>query len=353
MKISKITSALLFSAFLGANLSAEILIINEPNTKNLTLSAAWDKTFKKDDSILHKKVIFKNRYGISLAADLYVPRVADTGVKLPAVAISGPFGAVKEQASGLYAQELAKRGFVTLAFDPSYTGESGGMPRNIASSDINTEDFSAAVDFLGIQNFVNSEKISILGICGFGGFALNAGAMDTRIYKIITSTMYDMSRVNAKGYNDSIDAAGRAQMKRDLNALRFDDAKNSAPSPSTNKLPEKLNGSEPKFVADYFNYYKTERGFHPRSINSNSAWSATTALALANMPLLAYAGEISAPVLVIHGQNAHSRYFSEDAFRLLKGENKELFIVPNATHTDLYDDKKKIPFDKIENFLKQ
>lgn len=350
MKISKIVASALLSTTLSVGLWADVEITVEPNLEKLSLTDTWDKTFAQSEGVNHKKVTFRNRYGITLAADLYTPKTISG--KMPAVAVGGPFGAVKEQASGLYAQELAKRGFVALAFDPSYTGESGGKPRNIASTDINTEDFSAAVDFLGIQNFVDPEKISILGICGFGGFALNAGAMDTRIAKIVTVTMYDMSRLSAKGYNDSINANQRLAKKKELNALRFDDAKNRAPAPSADILPDKLTGKEPGFVVDYYNYYKTQRGYHHRSINSNSAWSAYTAVAIGNSPILAYASDIKAPVLMIHGEKAHSKYFSEDTFKLLKGERKELLIVPGANHTDLYDDARKIPFDKIEEFLK-
>lgn len=319
--------------------------------KDVLKSNDWDKTFKKDENVNIKKVTFKNRYGIELVGDLYVPKDIKKDKKYPAIAISGPFGAVKEQASGLYAQALAKRGFVTLAFDPSYTGESSGEPRSVASADINTEDFSAAVDYLSNLNFVDANKIGILGICGFGGFALNAAAMDTRIKAVVASTMYDMTRVSAKGYFDSLDADGRYKLKESLNEQRTLDFKNGtfAKAPG---LPDKLKGDEPQFVKDYFGYYKTPRGFHKRSINSNGNWNLTSTLSLINMPILAYSDEIKSAALLVHGEKAHSRYFSEDAFKKLKGDNKELFIVEGANHVDLYDNMEKIPFDKIESFFK-
>lgn len=319
--------------------------------KDVQKSNDWDKTFKKDENVNIKKVTFKNRYGIELVGDLYTPKDIKKDKKYPAIAISGPFGAVKEQASGLYAQALAKRGFVTLAFDPSYTGESSGEPRSVASADINTEDFSAAVDYLSNLNFVDANKIGILGICGFGGFALNAAAMDTRIKAVVASTMYDMTRVSAKGYFDSLDADGRYKLKESLNEQRTLDFKNGtfAKAPG---LPDKLKGDEPQFVKDYFGYYKTLRGFHKRSINSNGNWNLTSTLSLINMPILAYSDEIKSAALLVHGEKAHSRYFSEDAFKKLKGDNKELFIVEGANHVDLYDNMEKIPFDKIESFFK-
>ena len=319
--------------------------------KDVLKSNDWDKTFKKDENVNIEKVTFKNRYGIELVGDLYTPKDIKKDKKYPAIAISGPFGAVKEQASGLYAQTLAKRGFVTLAFDPSYTGESSGEPRSVASADINTEDFSAAVDYLSNLNFVDANKIGILGICGFGGFALNAAAMDTRIKAVVASTMYDMTRVSAKGYFDSLDADGRYKLKESLNEQRTLDFKNStfAKAPG---LPDKLKGDEPQFVKDYFGYYKTPRGFHIRSINSNGNWNLTSTLSLINMPILAYSDEIKSAALLVHGEKAHSRYFSEDAFKKLKGDNKELFIVEGANHVDLYDNMDKIPFDKIESFFK-
>lgn len=312
----------------------------------------WDKTFPPNDKVNVKKVTFHNRYGITLKGDLYTPKNIKKGQLLPAIAISGPFGAVKEQASGLYAQTLAERGFITLAFDPSYTGESKGTPRNVASPDINTEDFSAAVDFLSTYKNVDPNKIGILGICGFGGFALNAAAIDTRIKATVTSTMYDMTRVSAKGYFDAMDANARYTLKEQLNAQRTQDYKNKTYAPAPG-LPEKLTGQEPQFVQDYWHYYKTPRGFHKRSINSNGNWTVTSSLSLINLPILAYSSEIRTPVLVIHGEKAHSRYFSEDAFKKLTGDNKQLLIIPGASHVDLYDNTSKIPFDKIEAFYKE
>lgn len=311
----------------------------------------WDKTFKKSDKVDVQKVSFKNRYGITLVGDLYIPKEKSAG-KMPAIALSGPFGAVKEQASGLYAQTLAQRGFITLAFDPSYTGESGGEPRSVASPDINTEDFSAAVDFLSNHENVDPEKIGILGICGFGGLGLNAAAMDTRIKAVVTSTMYDMSRVNANGYFDSLDEKARYELKQNLNKQRSEDFKKGTYAKASG-LPDKLSGDETQFVKDYYDYYKTKRGFHKRSINSNGNWNMTSALSFINMPILARSGEIQNAVLMIHGEKAHSRYFSEDAFKQLKGENKELLIIPDANHVDLYDNLEKIPFDKIEAFYRE
>ena len=331
-----------------AVISAVVLIIGGANM-SIAKTNDWDKTFAKSDKVEVKKVNFKNRYGITLVGDLYTPKDKPSD-KMVAIAVSGPFGAVKEQASGLYAQTMAERGFVTLAFDPSYTGESGGEPRNVASPDINTEDFSAAVDFLSNQKDVDSEKIGIIGICGFGGFGLNAAAMDTRIKATLTSTMYDMTRVSARGYFDSMDENARYELKETLNKQRTEDFKNGKYAPAAG-LPEKLTGEEPQFVQDYWNYYKTKRGFHERSINSNGHWTQTSTLALINMPILAYSDEIRSAVLVMHGDKAHSRYFSEDAFKKLKGDNKELLIVDGASHVDLYDNLEKIPFDKIESFF--
>ena len=311
----------------------------------------WDKTFKKSDKVDVQKVSFKNRYGITLVGDLYIPKEKSAG-KMPAIALSGPFGAVKEQASGLYAQTLAQRGFITLAFDPSYTGESGGEPRSVASPDINTEDFSAAVDFLSNHENVDPEKIGILGICGFGGLGLNAAAMDTRIKAAVTSTMYDISRVNANGYFDSLDEKARYELKQNLNKQRSEDFKKGTYAKASG-LPDKLSGDEAQFVKDYYDYYKTKRGFHKRSINSNGNWNMTSALSFINMPILVRSGEIQNAVLMIHGEKAHSRYFSEDAFKQLKGENKELLIIPDANHVDLYDNLEKIPFDKIEAFYRE
>lgn len=310
----------------------------------------WDKVFEKSDKVDIKKVKFKNRYGIELTGDLYLPKQVQ-GDKLPAIAVSGPFGAVKEQASGLYAQTMAERGFITLAFDPSFTGESGGMPRDVASPDINTEDFSAAVDFLSNYPQVDPEKIGIIGICGFGGMGLNAASMDTRIKATVTSTMYDMSRVNANGYFDAMSPNERYELREKLNAQRTQDFKNGSYAKAAG-LPDKLTGDEPQFVKDYYGYYKTPRGFHPRSINSNGNWNMTSSLSFMTMPILTYSPEIRNAVLMIHGEKAHSRYFSEDAFKKLTGDNKELYIVEGANHVDLYDQKDKIPFDKIENFFK-
>ncbi len=317
----------------------------------MNLTEEWDKTFPRSDKVTHRKVTFRNRYGITLAGDLYVPAQAEKG--MAAIAVSGPFGAVKEQASGLYAQTMAERGFVTLAFDPSYTGESGGEPRNVASPDINTEDFSAAVDFLTTLDNVDEERIGIIGICGFGGMGLNAAAMDTRIKATVAATMYDMSRVNANGYFDALDENARYELRRRLNAQRTKDAKSGTIAPSQDGLPEALKGDEPQFVKDYFDYYKTKRGFHARSVNSNGAWNATSPLSFMNMPLLSYAGEIRSAVLLIHGEKAHSRYFSKDAFKKLKGENKKLMIIPGASHTDLYDRTDVIPFDEMEAFFRE
>ena len=312
----------------------------------------WDKTFPKSNEINVRKIAFTNRYGIKLVGDLYVPKSYKKGEKLPAIAISGPFGAVKEQASGLYAQTLAQNGFITLAFDPSYTGESSGTPRNVASPDINTEDFSAAIDYLSVNKMVDADKIGILGICGFGGFAINAAAADTRIKATVASTMYDMTRVSAKGYNDSIDEKARFEMKQSLNLQRIEDYKNSSFAKASG-LPETLTGEEPLFVKQYWEYYKTPRGFHKRSINSNGNWNMTSSISLINMPILAYSDEIQSAVLIVHGEIAHSRYFGEDAFKKLKGDNKELFIVKDANHVDLYDNIDKIPFDKITEFFKK
>lgn len=319
------------------------------NMKQLNLTSGWDKKFPQSDKVNHRKVTFKNRYGVMLAADMYEPKNAEG--TLAAIAVSGPFGAVKEQASGLYAQTMAERGFLTIAFDPSFTAESGGEPRNVASPDINTEDFSAAVDFLTTLGNVDAERIGIIGICGFGGMGLNAAAMDTRIKATVSSTMYDMSRVNANGYFDAMDADDRYELRKQLNTQRTADARSGKIAPSTGGLPDSIKGDEPQFVKDYFDYYKTDRGFHPRSINSNGAWNATSSLSFMTMPILTYVREIRNAVLLIHGEKAHSRYFSEDVFKELKGDNKELMIIPGANHTDLYD--RMIPFDKMETFFKE
>ena len=312
---------------------------------------SWDKTFPKSDKVNIEKIHFKNRFGIELTGDLYTPKEKPFE-KMAAIAVSGPFGAVKEQVSGRYAQTMAERGFVALAFDPSFTGESGGEPRDVASPDINTEDFSAAVDFLSNHKDVDPDRIGIIGICGFGGFGLNAAAIDTRIKGTVTVTMYDMTRVTAKGYNDTIDEDARYKMKEELNKQRTEDFKNGTYAKAQG-LPDKLTGDEPQFVKDYVGYYKTERGFHKRSIGSNGGWNVTSSLSLINMPILAYSNEIRNAVLMIHGEKAHSRYFSEDAFKKLKGNNKELYIVEGANHVDLYDNLEKIPFDKIETFFRE
>ena len=318
-------------------------------TSPVSMVKEWDKVFPQSDKVNHKKVTFKNRYGLSLVADLYVPK--NLNGKAAAIAVSGPFGAVKEQSSGLYAQTMAERGFVTLAFDPSYTGESGGQPRNVASPDINTEDFSAAVDYLTTLPEVDDNKIGIIGICGWGGFALNAAAMDTRIKATVASTMYDITRVSAKGYNDSMSADDLYKMRQQLNNRRTVDAKTGKPVfVPTNK--DKLDGDEPQFIKDYHDYYKEKLGFHPRSINSNGGWNSTSALSLITQPILAYADSIKSAVLIIHGEKAHSRYFSEGAFKKLRGNNKELMIIPGANHTDLYYKTDVIPFDKMELFFK-
>ena len=311
----------------------------------------WDKVFAKSEKVDVKKVTFKNRFGIELVGDLYEPK-NKSEEKMQAIAVSGPFGAVKEQSSGLYAQTLAERGFVTLAFDPSFTGESGGEVRNVASPDINTDDFSAAVHYLSTLPQVDENKIGIVGICGWGGFALNAAAQDTRIKATVTSTMYDMTRVTAKGYNDSMSAEDLYKMRESLNKQRTVDYKSGTFAEAAG-LPDKLTGDEPQFVQDYFGYYKTKIGFHPRSINSNGHWNTTSALSLITQPILAYADTIKSPVLMIHGELAHSRYFSEDAFKKLSGDNKELMIIPNANHVDLYYKTDVIPFDKIEKFFKE
>ena len=325
--------------------------VKEKNMEKLELVKEWDKVFPQSNKVVHEKVTFRNRYGITLVADMYIPKNVEG--KLAAIAVSGPFGAVKEQSSGLYAQTLAERGFLTIAFDPSYTGESGGQPRYVASPDINTEDFSAAVDFLSTRDDVDPERIGILGICGWGGMALNAAAMDTRIKATVTSTMYDMSRVNANGYFDTMDAAQRYELRRQLTAQRTLDAKNGTYE-LAGGVVDPLPDDAPQFVKDYYAYYKTPRGYHKRSLNSNNGWNKTSSLSFINMPLLAYSDEIRNAVLMIHGEKAHSRYFSEDAFKKLKGDNKELLIIPGASHVDLYDNQANvIPFDKIESFFRE
>lgn len=317
------------------------------NMETLNLTQEWDKTFPQSDKVEHSKVTFHNRFGITLAADMYVPKGAEG--KLPAIAVSGPFGAVKEQSSGLYAQTLAERGFLTIAFDPSFTGESGGQPRHVASPDINTEDFSAAVDYLATLDKVDAERIGILGICGWGGFALNAAANDTRIKATVASTMYDISRCTANGYFDTSDNAdARYKMRRQLNAQRTEDYRNS--NYRRNEINPEPAADAPQFMKDYYDYYKTKRGYHPRSINSGLGWNVTSTLAFLNAPILAYSDEIRSAVLIVHGEKAHSRYMGEDAFKKLKGDNKQLLIVPGANHTDLYDKIETIPFDQIEQF---
>ena len=338
---------------------------NNKNANDMNLSQEWDKVFPQSDKVDHSKITFHNRYGITLVADMYVPKGA-TG-KLPAIACSGPYGAVKEQVSGLYAQHMAERGFLTIAFDPSYTGESGGEPRGVSSPDINTEDFSAAVDFLSVQPNVDPERIGIIGICGWGGMAVNVAAMDTRIKGTVAITMYDMSRVIRGGYNDVNDNAdARRAMKKALNAQRTEDYRNCTYAKAGgNPEPETLTGETPQFLRDYVDFYKTERGYHKRSLGSNEGFNSTVALSWITFPLLQMASEIDSPVLLIHGENAHSRYFSEGAFEAMTGVkpepgkttvvgNKELLIIPGAVHCDLYDDRAGvIPYDKIESFFKE
>lgn len=308
-------------------------------------------TFELSEKVTRKKVSFKNRYGIILSGDLYIPK-NHTDEKLPALAISGPFGAVKEQSSGLYANQMAERGFVAIAFDPSFTGESGGEVRNVSSSDINTEDFSAAVDFLGLQNNVDRNKIGIIGICGFGGFALNATAVDKRVKAVATTSMYDMPRVASKGYYDKVTLEERTKTLEQMSQQRWKDAEAGTQSLGPRSNAEKLKGDEPQFVKEYFDYYRTSRGYHERSINSNGAWAATSGFSLLNMPILTYIKEISPrPILIIAGEKAHSRYFSEDTYKMA-AEPKELVIIPNAVHVDLYDKVNVIPFEKLESFFK-
>ena len=346
-----VITGMLFLAGTIASAQTSADQIKEKNMEKLELVKEWDKVFPQSNKVIHEKVTFRNRYGITLAADMYIPKNAEG--KLAAIAVSGPFGAVKEQSSGLYAQTLAERGFLTIAFDPSYTGESGGQPRYVASPDINTEDFSAAVDFLSTRDDVDPERIGILGICGWGGMALNAAAMDTRIKATVTSTMYDMSRVNANGYFDAMDADQRYELRRQLNAQRTIDAKKGTYE-LAGGVVDPLPDDAPQFVKDYYAYYKTPRGYHKRSLNSNKGWNKTSSLSFINMPLLTYSDEIRNAVLMIHGEKAHSRYFSEDAFKKLKGDNKELLIIPGASHVDLYDNQANvIPFDRIESFFRE
>lgn len=322
---------------------------NVVKMEKLNLEKKWDKTFPKSDKVDHKKVTFTNHFGITLAADMYTPKAG--GSKLPAIAVCGPFGAVKEQCSGLYAQEMAERGFLTIAFDPSFCGESGGTPRYMQSGDINTEDFQAAVDFLSNQQNVDSEKIGIIGICGWGGMALNTAGIDTRIKATAVMTMYDLSRISANGYFDAADnEQARFEARKALNAQRTEDFR-TGNYVTAGGLPEAVPADAPDFLKQYFAYYKTERGYHPRSLNSNNGWAASTGTSLLNTKLLAYSNEIRSAVLIVHGEKAHSRYMGEDAFKKLTGTNKELMIIPNATHCDLYDQKSFIPFEKLQNFF--
>lgn len=324
-------------------------LIDPANAKAQTMTEEWDKVFPKSDRVDHEKVSFTNRYGITLAGDLYLPRDRGQGA-MPALAVGGPFGAVKEQSSGLYAQTMAERGFISLAFDPSFTGESGGEPRDVASPDINTEDFMAAVDYLGLHDAVDREKIGVIGICGWGGMALNAVAADKRVKAVVASTMYDMARVMSHGYNDSMSLEQRTAALEQMSRQRWEDAANGTPAmqPAFNA---ELQGGEPQFMVDYHDYYMTPRGYHPRAVNSGNSWTQTTPLSFMNMPILSYIAEISPrPVLLIHGENAHSLYFSETAYEAA-AEPKELLIVPGASHTDLYDKIDVIPFNRIEAFF--
>ncbi|MET0313996.1 alpha/beta hydrolase [Aureimonas altamirensis] len=323
-------------------------LLRTTGAKAQTMTAEWDKVFPQSERVAHEKVTFTNRYGITLAGDLYMPRER-AGDQLPALAVGGPFGAVKEQSSGLYAQAMVERGFVALAFDPSFTGESGGSPRNVASPDINTEDFSAAVDYLGLHENVDRERIGVIGICGWGGMALNAVAADKRVKAVAAMTMYDMSRVMARGYDDATTPAQRAEALEAMSRQRWEDAANGTPAlqPPYNVLQ----GGEPQFAVDYHDYYMTPRGYHERAVNSGNAWTATTPLSFMNTPLLSYIAEIAPrPVLLVHGANAHSRYFSETAFEAA-AEPKELVIIEGANHVDLYDRMDVIPFDRLQSFF--
>ena len=317
--------------------------------KKLSLTQEQDKVFPKSDKVDHKKVTFHNRYGITLAADMFTPK--SVVGKLPAIAVSGPFGAVKEQSSGLYAQKMAEYGFLTVAFDPSFTGESGGSPRYVASPDINTEDFCAAVDFLSVQENIDTDRIGIIGICGWGGMAINAAAQDTRIKATAAMTMYDMTRVNANGYFDNENTPeARFAKKLAMNTQRTEDYKNGSYTLAGGVI-DPLPDNAPQFVKDYYAYYKTERGYHPRSLNSNNGWNVTSPLSFMNMPILQYAAEIRSAVLLVHGEKAHSRYFSEGAYEKMAGDNKELLIIPGASHVDLYDNLDVIPFEKLNSFF--
>ncbi|AVP93488.1 alpha/beta hydrolase [Aeromonas rivipollensis] len=368
-KLTAIASALLLGAALtGVSTMSHAQTANP--TEPVSMVTQWDKTFAQSDKVEHRKVTFKNRYGITLVADLYLPKNRGNA-KLAAIALGGPFGAVKEQSSGLYAQTLAERGFVTLAFDPSYTGESGGHPRDVASPDINTEDFSAAVDFLGLQGEVDRTRIGLLGICGWGGMALNAAAADTRVKAVATSVMYDMSRAMGHGVGDGKDrytTADRRAILKHLNEQRWQDAESGSFAHSNHDLyvdqkgkvtaasrtlPEALPDNPHPVLKEFFDYYRVPRGFHARSVNSNGAWTTTMPLSFMNMPLLSYASEITIPTLVVTGENAHSRYFAEDAFKAVGSQQKELVVVPGANHVDLYDNVAgKIPFGQFEQFFK-
>ncbi|MNQ58821.1 Alpha/beta hydrolase family protein [compost metagenome] len=368
-KLTAIASALLLGAALtGVSTMSHAQTANP--TEPVSMVTQWDKTFAQSDKVEHRKVSFKNRYGLTLVADLYLPKNRGNA-KLAAIAVSGPFGAVKEQSSGLYAQTLAERGFVTLAFDPSYTGESGGQPRDVASPDINTEDFSAAVDFLGLQQEVDRNRIGLLGICGWGGMALNAAAADTRVKAVATSVMYDMSRAMGHGVGDGKDrytTADRRAILKHLNEQRWQDAESGSFAHSNHDLyvdqkgnvtaanrtlPEALPDNPHPVLKEFFDYYRVPRGFHARSVNSNGAWTTTMPLSFMNMPLLSYASEINIPALIVTGENAHSRYFAEDAFKAVGSQQKELVVVPGANHVDLYDNEAgKIPFGRFEQFFK-
>lgn len=357
MNIKQLTAAGLTVLITGmTNLYASKPKGNRNNMEKLTLTKEWDKTFPMSDKVDHSKATFANRYGITLAADMYKPK--DTTGKLPAIAVCGPFGAVKEQAAGLYAQEMAERGFLTIAFDPSFTGESGGTPRYMTSPDINTEDFSAAVDYLVTNPDVDSEKVGIIGICGWGGIAVNAAASDPRIKATLASTMYDMSRVNANGYFDADDnAEARNALRKKLATQRTEDYINGTPKPGGG-VPDVLPDNAPKFLRDYHDYYKTERGYHPRSLNSNGGRNATSPIPWINFPLMSRAGEIENAVMILHGEKAHSFYFGSDTYKKLtvtpgKDNNKLFMVIPGASHTDLYDHKDIIPFASIEKFFNE
>ena len=344
-------AATLFALQACKNTADNTTQTNDNAMDTLTLTTEWDKTFPESDKVNHSKVTFHNRYGITLAADLYTPKAA-TG-RMPAIAVSGPFGAVKEQASGLYAQQLAERGFITLAFDPSYTGESGGEPRYVASPDINTEDFSAAIDYLLNREDVDSAKVGILGICGWGGIAIQAAINDPRIKATVASTMYDMTRVNANGYFDFENSAEQRNAKRAAMATqRTEDYRNGSYRLGGGVV-DPLPDDAPQFVKDYYDYYKTPRGYHKRSLNSNGGWNATSNLPFLNFKFFEYAGELDRAVMIMHGDKAHSFYFGKDTYALLKGDNKELLVIPGANHTDLYDRLDVIPFDKIAQFYRK